>query len=156
MDMAHHEQALPHRDGSWHNFVRHLIEMIVAMLVGMAVLGGAVSLVLGLLGHANLTHYAGLRGLMMTGYMTVGMSLWMRHRHHGWRAIGEMAAAMVAPYLLLIVPFWAGWLSAAAFLSAMHALMLPSMIVAMLYRREEYSQDHRLHTSHAALAEGVS
>jgi hypothetical protein len=145
MDMATHERAEANLDGSWPNFIRHLIEMIVAMFVGMAVLGGVVSLVFGLLGHPTLTHYAGLRGLLMTGYMTVGMTVWMRHRHHGWAAIGEMAAAMLAPYLLLIVPFWAGLLSASAFLGAMHVLMLPSMILAMLHRRGEYSQDHRGH-----------
>jgi hypothetical protein len=157
MDVAHHEHASPDTNGTWHTFIRHLVEMIVAMFVGMAVLGSAVSLVFGLLGHANLLHFAGLRGLLMTGYMTLGMSLWMRHRRHGWRPVAEMAGAMVAPYLLLIVPFSAGWLSAEVFLATMHLLMLPSMVVAMLYRRGEYSQDHRRHVSpQTALAGGVS
>jgi len=35
--------------------------MVVAMIVGMAVLGALVSLIFRLLGHANLLHFAGLR-----------------------------------------------------------------------------------------------
>jgi hypothetical protein len=127
--------------------------MIVAMLAGMALLGGVVSLTFALLGHSNLLHYAGLRALLMAGYMTVGMSLWMRHRHHGWASIGEMAGAMLVPYAVLIGPFWAGLLSVGALLGAMHVLMLPCMVVAMLHRRDEYSQHHRGHSpSHEHLA----
>jgi hypothetical protein len=141
---------------SWGTFARHLIEMIVAMLVGMAVLGTIVSSIFGLLGHANLLHYAGLRGLLMTAYMVAAMSLWMRHRNHSWAAIGEMSVAMICPYLVLVGPFWAGAISAEAFLIAMHVLMLPAMIVAMLHRRYEYSQDHRRHEArHATHATGV-
>ena len=29
--------------------------------------------------------------------MTIGMAVWMRHRHHGWGPIGEMSAAMFFP-----------------------------------------------------------
>jgi hypothetical protein len=47
----------------------------------------------------------------MAGYMTVGMSLWMRHRRHGWASVGEMAGAMLVPYVVLIGPYWAGLLS---------------------------------------------
>lgn len=38
---------------SWHAFVRHLVEMIVAILLGMAVFGAAASLVFALIGHSN-------------------------------------------------------------------------------------------------------
>jgi deazaflavin-dependent oxidoreductase (nitroreductase family) len=141
---VHVSQAPP--TTSWANFVRHLIEMIVAMLVGMAALGAAASIIFGLLGHANVLHYAGLRGLLMTGYMTVGMSVWMRHRRHTWATVGEMAVAMIVPYALLIGPYSAGAVSEAAFLGAMHLLMLPLMIVAMLLRRDEYAQDHGSHS----------
>jgi deazaflavin-dependent oxidoreductase (nitroreductase family) len=126
--------------------------MVVAMLVGMAVLGAAVSLIFVLLGHSDLLHHAGLRGLLMTGYMTIGMTLWMRHRRHSWRTVAEMGAAMLVPYLVLIGPFLWGRLSAGSFLGAMHALMLPCMVVAMLARRDQYSQDHRLHTTHRTVS----
>lgn len=40
----------------------------------------------------------------MSAYVTAGMTLWMRHRGHGWLSVGEMAAAMFVPYLALFVP----------------------------------------------------
>jgi hypothetical protein len=135
-------------NGRWtgrNYFVRHFLEMLVAMIVGMAVLGMAASSIFALLGHTNLYHYAGLRAVLMASYMAVGMTLWMRHRGHGWPTIREMSAAMFAPFLLLMVPFWAGLISGGALLAGGHLLMLPTMLGAMLYRREEYSQIHRHH-----------
>jgi deazaflavin-dependent oxidoreductase (nitroreductase family) len=152
MNLTHAHAAPSHVGVSWRAFVRHLVEMIVAMLIGMAALGAAVSLVFALLGHSNLLHYAGLRGLLMSAYMTVGMAVWMRHRDHGWSSVGEMAAAMFVPYLALIGPFVAGSIPADQFLGAMHVLMVPCMIAVMLHRREEYSRDHRQHASRGARA----
>ena len=64
-----------------------------------------------------------------------------------------MACAMLVPYAVLIGPFWAGLISASALLGAMHALMLPCMVVAMLDRRDEYVQDHGGHSpTHQQLA----
>ena len=144
--------AAPTHQPSWRLFVRHLAEMIVTMLVGMAVLGAAASLIFALTGHSNLLHYAGLRGLLMSAYMTIGMFLWMRHRGHAWSSVGEMAAAMFVPDGLLIGPFAAGCISAGVFLGAMHVLMLPCMVVVMLTHQEEYSRDHRLHSPPRARA----
>ncbi|HEX6400264.1 MAG TPA: hypothetical protein VF108_07335 [Actinomycetota bacterium] len=126
-------------------FWRHFTEMVVVMLLSMAALGAAVSSVFALAGHANLLHFAALRGLLMTGYMVIGMALWMRHRRHGWERIAEMSAAMAGPYVVLVGPFLVGMIGKGAFLSAMHVLMLPSMYVAMALRRVEYERDHRDH-----------
>lgn len=133
---------------SWHYFVRHFLEMVVAMIAGMAILGGALSLGFAVLGHANPVHYAGLRALVMTINMTIGMSLWMRYRHHTWTSISEMAGAMFVPFAVLIGPYGAGLLSGGALLGVMHVLMLPCMFAVMLRRRYEYSQDHRRHLGH--------
>ena len=126
-------------------FLRHFAEMVVVMLLSMAVLGAAVSAVFALAGHANLLHFAALRGLLMTAYMIIGMALWMRHRRHGWARIAEMSVAMAAPYVVLVGPFLGGVIGKGAFLSAMHVLMLPSMYVAMALHRDEYERDHRDH-----------
>ncbi len=47
-----------------------------------------------------------MAALVMATNMTVGMTVWMRYRAHGWPAVGEMAAAMYAPFLLLLIPVW--------------------------------------------------
>jgi hypothetical protein len=143
---------------SWHHttvesskrrFFHHYVEMIVVMLVAMALLGAVVSLIFALLGHSSLLHYAGLRAFVMTANMTIGMTLWMRFRGHGWTTTLEMDGAMVLPIVLLIGPYWAGMLSGEALLASMHALMLPFMFLVMLRRYDEYAQDHRRHATHA-------
>ena len=117
--------------------------MVAAMVVGMAVLGGVVRLILAMFGDADfLADRVGLRALVMTANMTIGMGVWMRHRGHGWGAIVEMGAAMFVPLAILIGPFWVGALSGAALVGWMHLLMLPAMAVAMQHRRAEYTHDH--------------
>ncbi len=128
------------------NLVRHFFEMVVAMLVGMAALGAMVRMICAALGYSEfLVDHVGLRAPLMAMNMTIGMAVWMRYRGHGWAPIGEMSAAMLAPLPVLIGPFWAGVLSGGALLAAMHILMLPAMVIAMLHRRDEYAQDHRRH-----------
>jgi hypothetical protein len=137
-------------------FIRHSFEMLIAMLVGMAVLGGLVSLLFALLGHGNLFHYAALRALLMATYMTVGMSVWMRYRGHEWTRIREMGTAMFAPFLILLLPFWSGAISGGLLLVGGHLLMLPAMLGAMLLHRDEYSVDHRHHAQHPTLSPPVT
>jgi hypothetical protein len=143
VDIAVPSQA--HAETPKRRFFHHYLEMIAVMLVAMAVFGGVVSLVFGLLGHSTLLHYAGLRAFVMTANMTIGMTIWMRFRGHGWAPTLEMDGAMVLPIVLLIGPYWAGVISAGALLGAMHALMLPFMLVVMLRRYDEYAQGHRSH-----------
>jgi hypothetical protein len=131
------------------NLVRHFIEMVLAMIVGMAVLGMAASAICAALGHSGfLTHHAGLRSFVMALNMSIGMAAWMRFRGHGWAPIGEMVGAMFVPWALLIGPYLAGVISAGALLIGMHVLMFPAMVVAMLHRRDEYAHGH--HQRHGA------
>jgi len=129
-----------------YNLVRHFVEMVLAMILGMAVLGAVVQAICAVLGHSGFfLDHPGLRAPLMAMNMTIGMAAWMRHRGHSWAPIGEMSAAMFVPAAVLIVPFWAGALSGDALLGAMHILMLPAMVIAMLRRRDEYAQDHHRH-----------
>jgi hypothetical protein len=123
----------------WRYFVRHFVEMVVAMVVGMVVLGLALKPLLGL---SVLFERADLSALVMATNMTIGMSLWMRYRGHGWASIAEMGAAMYVPFVVLLVPFWAGVLPGHVIMTGGHVLMLPAMAVAMLHRRDEYAGGH--------------
>jgi hypothetical protein len=136
------------RHGERYNLVRHFVEMVLAMLVGMAVLGALVQVICVALGHSGFfADHVGLRAPLMALNMTIGMAVWMRYRGHGWAPIGEMSLAMFVPVAVLIGPFWAGVLSGGALLGGMHVLMLPAMVIAMLVRREEYARDHRRHVA---------
>lgn len=128
---ARRHPALPQRPAL--RFTRHAIEMVIAMLVGMVVLGPVWSFAWPGL-DANTT--AGV--LVMATNMSIGMAVWMRIRGHGAAAIAEMCAAMYLPFLVLLPFTWAGLLPDMALMTAGHVLMVPAMLVAMLRRRHEY------------------
>ncbi len=126
-------------------FIRHFLEMVLAMAAGMMVLGPVRTPIVAYLGWSDLFDRPELHALAMATDMTIAMSLWMRYRKHSWISIAEMAAAMVLPFVVLFVPFWADVLPGDTLLVAGHVLMLPAMVIAMLYRRDEYTRDHRQH-----------
>jgi hypothetical protein len=116
------------------HFVRHYLEMVVAMLAGMVLLGpleGAV--------WPALTARPDVGVLVMATNMSIGMAAWMRFRRHSWRAIAEMSAAMYVPFAVLLVPFWAGAIGEHALMTWGHVLMLPAMALVMLLRPHEYT-----------------
>jgi hypothetical protein len=121
--------------------------MLVAMFLGMAVLGTPAFLALGAAGVGSAELQSDAPALMLLGMgitMTVPMIAWMRYRGHGWQASNEMAASMLIPTAGVIALLGAGLADDIGTLLAIeHVVMLPSMLVAMLVRREEYS--HALH-----------
>ena len=95
------------RTGVW-QFVRHYLEMVVAMVLGMVLLGPLESALLNPLGWAAVRGVPQLEALIMASNMTVAMVVWMRHRGHGWATTNEMAAAMYLPFLVLFPLLWLG------------------------------------------------
>jgi hypothetical protein len=122
-------------------FVRHYLEMVVAMLVGMVALGALWRVVVPGLAGDGAAHV-----LVMAVDMTIGMAAWMLVRRHGWPAIAEMSAAMIAPFVVLLVPYWFGAISISVVSGFGHVLMLVAMLLAMLRRRDEYTRAHASHT----------
>jgi hypothetical protein len=51
-----------------------------------------------------------------------------------------MSASMYLPFVVLLVPFWAGAASGGAVMTWGHVLMFPAMALAMLLRPAEYAQ----------------
>ncbi|AKU17127.1 hypothetical protein [Luteipulveratus mongoliensis] len=127
-----------HLHAGWRHLARHLLEMVVAMFVGMAVLGMARAAV-GL--RASYDTQPELAYLLMAFDMSVGMAVLMRWRGHSWRSTAEMCAAMFAPVLLFPL-IWAGVLSGHGLMMVGHIAMVPLMLAVMLWRREEYAGHH--------------
>jgi flagellar biosynthetic protein FliP len=127
-------------------FLRHAGEMTIAMVAGMVVLGMAfrqLHVALFGTGFDDAWHqHTELAAFAMAFNMTLPMVLLMLYRGHTWERGGEMAAAMFLPALPLLVLLWLGLISAHWVLPIQMVLMLPSMIVAMLYRVAEYSHPH--------------
>lgn len=132
----------PSRSKPWRRFLRHFLEMVAAMLVGMVVLAPVWVGVFALLGCRSLLEHAGVHALAMATDMAIGMSVWMHHRDHSWASIGEMVGAMYLPFLVVLGPYRLGLMSADTMLTLGHVLMVPCMLAVMLHRRQEYTQDH--------------
>ena len=120
-------------------FVGHYVEIVLAAVVGMAVLGPAESMLLDAIGWAGLVASIEVAALVMATNMAVAAAAWMRFRGHGWPAVAEMAVAMYAPFVVLFPPLWLGALSATGLMVLGHVLMLFTIAAAMLRRRNEYS-----------------
>ncbi len=125
---------------SW-RFARHLLEMVLAMMAGMAVLGVALATLGEPPGYANLFVQYGLMGVSMS----VPMVAWMRYRGHSWSDGGEMAAAMLLPMFALVVPVELGvsryvpGLSEDSLMMLSHVAMIGGMVALMAYRFDRYA-----------------
>ena len=115
-------------------FIRHYVEMLIAMFVGMGVFAGAGAVV------GFEVDGIELRLLWMAFTMSVGMVAWMRYRGHGWAPCAEMTAAMFVPSVAAIALFWTGAAEDTGTLMAIqHSAMFPLMLAVMLLRLDEYT-----------------
>jgi hypothetical protein len=131
------------------HFLRHFFEMLVVMMLGMVVLGAAFRelhvLAFGSGFDAAWRNHVALAAFAMAFNMTVPMVLWMRYRGHSWERGGEMALAMNLPLLPALVLYGFGAIPARGVLGMQMMLMIPAMLGAMLYRKDEYSAPHHAH-----------
>ena len=118
-------------------FLRHYVEMLIAMFAGMLVLGGLAS---ALFGADDWAAEPLLLGMAVS--MSAPMVAWMRYRGHGWAPCWEMTAAMFVPSVGAILLIWAGALDTDGALVVQHVAMFPAMLIAMLLRRDEYRHSH--------------
>jgi hypothetical protein len=124
---------------STRHFVRHYVEMVVAMFLGMGVLLPPLGAALRAAG-TSLHSSDVLMISAMAVTMTVPMVGWMRFRGHAWTVCADMAAAMAIPTLAVLALLWSGLVADLGTLLVIeHVAMLPSMLVAMLLRRDEYT-----------------
>lgn len=131
--------GLRSRLGSGLRFARHLLEMVVAMMVGMGMLGLAVGVLGEPPGYANLLVEYGLMG----AFMAAPMVAWMRFRGHSWSDGAEMTGAMVSPMLALALPVEMGvavpGLSEGSLMMLSHVAMIGGMALLMIYRFDRYA-----------------
>ena len=121
------------------HFLRHYLEMVAAMFLGMAILGVPVDRALDALGATS----DELMFFGMATTMTVPMVGWMLYRGHGWRANAEMSASMFVPTFAVIGVLSAGLLtSIGALMVIEHVAMLLAMAGVMLLRPAEYIHHH--------------
>lgn len=126
---------------SWH-LTRHLLEMVVAMIAGMAVLGVALWALGEPPGYSSilLVEYG-----LMGAFMSAPMVAWMRYRGHSWADGLEMTLAMLIPMFALVVPVELGvahyvpGLTEESLMLLSHVAMIGGMALLMLYRFDRYA-----------------
>jgi flagellar biosynthetic protein FliP len=114
-------------------FALHYVEMVIAMFVGMAVLGMFWSWA-----WPGLSELPAADALVMAADMTAGMAAWMLIRRHRIGLIVEMSVAMFLPFVILLAPYAFGVISGHAVMMGGHMLMFLTMLAAMLWRHHEY------------------
>jgi hypothetical protein len=120
-----------------HGFGRHLLEMGLAMMVGMMVSAAIFLTAVGMTAEEGMREHAVLFVVLQAFGMTVAMVAWMRHRRHNWRSSSEMALAMVAPAVPLICLRLLDVISGP--ICGLYCLVtFVAMAVLMLYRRSDY------------------
>ncbi|MGC4773250.1 hypothetical protein ACLQ25_30295 [Micromonospora sp. DT44] len=148
----HATSAHPRPTGGTRHLLWHLGEMALAMIAGMLLLGPLFELAGAAAGASGALARPVGAALVMATTMTIGMMVWMRYRAHHWRGVGEMAAAMYVPFLLLFVPYRAGLLDADGLLLGGHLLMVPAMVLVAVRHRHEPPAVIRRHPAVVALA----
>ena len=124
--------------------LRHFVEMVVAMYVGMAVFGGLFSLLLIALGtsYADATETAPeLIAMVLVFNMTVPVVAWMHHRGASRAEMLAMTATMFGVGLVALVLLWGGAIESTAVCGAECALMIVAMAV-FAYVRERPPPRH--------------
>jgi hypothetical protein len=136
------------------HFAYHFLEMTMAMMLGMCVLGmafkGIHTAVFGGDFVDAWKEHVALAAFAMGFNMTLPMVLWMHHRGHTWERCGEMAGAMFSLALVVLVPFWAGAISSRVVLPLEMALMIPAMLGVMALRYDEYATHAPRHSRGSA------
>ena len=123
-------------------FLRHLFEMMLAMMVGMIVSAMIFLSAVGMTAAEAMREHAVLFVVLQAFGMTLAMVAWMRHRRYNWRSSAEMAAAMVVPAVPLICLRLLDVISGP--ICGVYCLAtIVAMIIVMLYRRSEYAVEHR-------------
>ncbi len=128
-------------------FLRHYVEMVLAMAAGMPIFGILLVSPLDPLGYREtLQEHPYVRELIMLVFMSIPMVGLMAYRGHSARLTFEMLLGMWVPAVAVVA------LTASALVPvlrphttmtvASHLVMLPGMFAAMWLRRSEYSGHH--------------
>jgi hypothetical protein len=121
-------------------FVRHFVEMLAVMFIGMGVFAGIAALVLGAAGTEFADYSAELRVGFMGVSMVLPMVAWMAYRGHTRAQNAEMASSMIVPTVIAAALAAVGAFDAATALEVQHVVMVPAMLGVMLWRYDEYAR----------------
>jgi len=126
------------------HFARHLVEMMVAMWLGMPLGRVLFAAIYGSASNGAVRQHDIAWTLIMAFAMTVPMVAVMLYRRHSRRSACEMAAAMVAPALPLVA-LKAGDVITGPVAGPYMSVSMVAMIALIVYRRREYQRAAAAH-----------
>ncbi len=131
-------------------FSLHVVEMVLAMMVGMAVFGAIRGVLAPSVFTTALRDHVDARYILMALFMAVPMVLLMRYQGHSWERTAEMVGAMVVPVAIACLLWRVGVpaFSSTTLGAITHVAMYAGMLLAMLYRFGEYAHSGH-HPQHA-------
>ena len=130
--------------GTRFHLARHLVEMMVAMWIGMPLGRVIFSAVYGSASNGAVRQHDIAWTLLMAVAMTVPMVAVMLYRGHSPRSAGEMAAAMMAPVLPLVA-LKVGHVITGPVAGPYMCVSMVAMIALIVYRRREYERAAAAH-----------
>ncbi len=129
-------------------FVRHYLEMCLAMCVGFVVGDVIYFWIAGLAGYSRpFTELPELSVVIVGIEMTAPMAAWMLFRGMARRPTIEMSAAMAVWAGLLLVAGLVGTVDRGSMATLEHGLMMPAMLVPMVLRLDVYTGAHMAHAN---------
>ena len=138
-------------------FLLHLLEMLIAMQVGMVLFHLVLGLVRTYASSRALESGTALHAIIMTVFMTTPMAAWMIIRGHGWRHCVEMVVAMIAPVAVIGLLCQLGVDEFLPWLAGLSTpLMFLGMILAMLYLRDHYTRSKSHPVEHTKIESEIS
>jgi hypothetical protein len=127
------------------HFARHLVEMMVAMWIGMPLGRVIFAAVYGSGSSAAVRHHDIAWTLIMAFAMTAPMVGVMLYRRHSRRSAAEMAAAMIAP-ALPFVGLKIGHVITGSVAGPYMCVSMVAMVALIVYRRSEYRKAAEAHS----------
>lgn len=130
-------RSAPGSDTAGSSFLRDVLEMALAMMVGMMVSAAVFLSAVGMTAAQAMRQHAVLFVVLQAGGMTLAMVGWMRRRGHAWRSSAEMGAAMIIPAAPLIGLRLLDLISG-PICGIYCPITFVAMLGLMLYRRSDY------------------
>jgi MFS superfamily sulfate permease-like transporter len=137
MGVHHHERGA--LVSVW-TFIRHLLEMCLAMCIGGIPLIVLFFWAATLIGYPDLLEQFPELSVLVIGFiLSLPMIAWMRFRDHEWHPTLEMASTTIVLGILLVGLGWLGILPKSSLFEWMRRLACPVMLIPMFLRLDLYT-----------------
>ena len=121
-------------------FIRHLLEMCLAMCLGGIPLIILFFVGAAKIGYPDLFQQSPALSVLVIGFiLSLPMTAWMRFRRHDWRPTLEMASTTIVLGIILVALGWLGILPQSSLFEWLVRFACPVMLIPMFFRLDLYT-----------------